>query len=124
MIFEIVLVLLKNTFLLFFFLINDWCKCKELPVKKEPAIKEIVKETFSYADGCSVSAKKDAIANIGGFLCTNDDNLAKNKAYQVSAVILSIIIIAYGVYGVKNGKIAVPSKYYSATDLSFHGDSV
>lgn len=43
------------------------------------SIKEIVKETFSYADGCSVSAKKDAIANIGGFLCTNDDNLAKKK---------------------------------------------
>ena len=43
------------------------------------SIKDIVKETFSYADGCTVSAKKDAIANIGGFLCTNDDNLAKKK---------------------------------------------
>ena len=42
-------------------------------------IKEIVKEIFSYADGCTMSAKKDAIANIGGFLCTNDDNLAKKK---------------------------------------------
>ncbi len=42
-------------------------------------IEDIVKEIFSYADGCTVSAKKDAIANIGGFLCTNDDNLAKKK---------------------------------------------
>ena len=42
-------------------------------------IKQIVKEIFSYADGCTMSAKKDAIANIGGFLCTNDDNLAKKK---------------------------------------------
>ena len=45
----------------------------------DKSIKDIVKETFSYADGCTVSAKKDAIANIGGFLCTNDDNLAKKK---------------------------------------------
>lgn len=45
----------------------------------DKSIVDIVKETFSYADGCTVSAKKDAIANIGGFLCTNDDNLAKKK---------------------------------------------
>jgi len=40
---------------------------------------DIVKEMFSYSDGCTMSAKKDAIANIGGFLCTNDDSLAKKK---------------------------------------------
>lgn len=46
---------------------------------KNCSIIDIVKEMFSYSDGCTMSAKKDAIANIGGFLCTNDDSLAKKK---------------------------------------------
>ena len=49
------------------------------PEFKDTAVIDIAREMFGYADGCTMSAKKDSFANIGGFLCTNDAELAQQE---------------------------------------------
>jgi tyrosine phenol-lyase len=49
------------------------------PGYQEHSVEDIVHEIFSYADGCTFSAKKDGMANIGGLLATNDDRLAQQE---------------------------------------------
>ncbi len=65
---------------------------------REPAYatktpKQIAQEMFRYGDGCTMSAKKDGMANIGGFLCTNEDGLAQQEKN------LLILTEGYPTYG-------------------------
>jgi tryptophanase len=55
--------------------------------------KQIAQEIFSLGDGCTMSAKKDGLANIGGFLCTNNDALAQQEKN------LLILTEGYPTYG-------------------------
>ena len=65
---------------------------------EDKSIKEIVKEMFSYADGMTMSAKKDAIINIGGFIA-----LKSLETYRKCAT-FNIMFEGYLTYGGMSGR--------------------
>ena len=64
----------------------------------DKTIKEIVKEMFSYADGMTMSAKKDAIVNMGGFIAT------RKQDWFDGAKNFCIVMEGYLTYGGMNGR--------------------
>ena len=64
----------------------------------DKSIKEIVKEMFSYADGMTMSAKKDAIINIGGFIAMRDQEIYR------SCSTFNIMFEGYITYGGMSGR--------------------
>lgn len=57
------------------------------------SILEIAQEMFSYADGATMSAKKDGLSNTGGFLATNNDKVAEEAK---TILIITEGFITYG----------------------------
>jgi len=58
---------------------NAWFIREREPGFGDWTPKHIAQKMFSYADGCTFSAKKDAFANIGGLLCSNDDRVFQQE---------------------------------------------
>ncbi len=108
--------------------VYEFCKAHNIPVmfdatravenaymikKKDPrytgvSIREILRELFSYGDGCTVSSKKDYLVNIGGFLAIRDDEDFYKKS-------LSMLRIYEGTR--TNGGM-------SAGDMAMHAEGV
>jgi tryptophanase len=65
---------------------------------KNLTIKEIVKEFFSHADGMTMSAKKDGLVNMGGFIALNNEDIYKN------ATVFNIMYEGFITYGGLNGR--------------------
>jgi tryptophanase len=72
---------------------NAWFIREREPGYQDWTPKRIAQKMFSLADGCTFSAKKDAFANIGGLLCSNDD-----RVFQLETNLL-ILTEGFPTYG-------------------------
>jgi len=81
----------------------------------DKTIREIVAEMFSYADAMTMSSKKDAIVNMGGFIALRDENLYKK------ASTFNILFEGYVTYGGMSGRDmnALAQGLYEGTEFDY-----
>ncbi len=68
------------------------------PSLAEYSVSELALEMFKYADGCTMSAKKDGLANIGGFLAVRDAELATDLRCRL------VVTEGFPTYGGMSGR--------------------
>lgn len=83
--------------------------------QQDRTIREIVAEMFSYADGMTMSAKKDAIVNIGGFIALRDSE------FHRQASVYNIMFEGFLTYGGLAGRDlnALAQGLYEATEFDY-----
>jgi tryptophanase len=91
------------------------------PKYRNHSIRDIAREMFSYADGCTMSSKKDALVNIGGFLA-----LKENEKWYEEAVQVQICYEGFRTYGGLAGRDleALARGLYEGTEESYLEDRV
>ncbi|HED64116.1 MAG TPA: tryptophanase [Planctomycetes bacterium] len=77
---------------------NAWLVKQRDPAWAEKDVREIVRATFEVADGCTMSAKKDGLANIGGFLAVRDRDLARELRQRL------VVTEGFPTYGGMSGR--------------------
>ncbi len=82
---------------------------------KDKTIREIVKEMYQYADGMTMSSKKDAIVNMGGFIAFNDKELFRK------ASTFNIMFEGFVTYGGMSGRDmnALAQGLYEGTEFDY-----